>query len=111
MLVPPERTAILGRALWKPRYVVLGSGALPKSQNVFNELKTASRILHSTVTVDVIQQPKDEGLYISIFKTKGDWEFVARYPVSAFTSCEIQSITHRKQGPSLETLVLGTSLS
>ena len=37
---------------------------------------------------------------------QGDWEFLAQHPLSAFKNCEIRSLQHRKQAPSLPTLVL-----
>jgi hypothetical protein len=98
MLVPPERGTIIGRALWKvclqgvpfcflisnqtplqPRYVVLGSGSLMKTQNDIlaeSQGKSSSKKgLKSTSSkpslVDVSQQePDGHGLYISIYKAK-----------------------------------------
>lgn len=110
MLVPPDRGTILGRALWKPRYVVLGTGAKRKTQNdLMGESRAAGssrkELKSSSSKVDV-QQQADDGLYISIYKAKGDWEFVAQHPVSAFKSCEIRNVAHRKQSPSLPTLML-----
>jgi len=37
---------------------------------------------------------------------QGDWEFLSQYPVSAFKSCEIRALQHRKQSPTLPTLML-----
>jgi hypothetical protein len=57
--------------------------------------------------VDMSQpNPEGRGLFISIYKAKGDWEFIAQYPVSAFKSCEITTFQHRKQSPALPTLLL-----
>lgn len=37
---------------------------------------------------------------------QGEWECLAQHPVSAFKSCEIKTMSHRKQSPSLPTLLL-----
>jgi hypothetical protein len=109
LLVPPERGAILGRALWKPRHVVLSSGSMQKTQNdLVGESRTGpSRKVKTSSKVEMAQQQADNGLYISIYKAKGDWEFIAQHPIAAFRSCEIRSVAHRKQSPSLPTLMLG----
>ncbi|CAG8954142.1 hypothetical protein HYFRA_00009246 [Hymenoscyphus fraxineus] len=116
MSVPPERSTIMGRALWKSRYVVLGTGAHLKTQaDILNESSRPSNLkgLKSTPSKPNLgdgpaeelggQEPK---LYISIYKAKGDWEFVAQHPVSAFKSSEVRILQHRKQSPSLPTLML-----
>ncbi|KAL2067806.1 hypothetical protein VTL71DRAFT_15902 [Oculimacula yallundae] len=118
MLVPPERGTIIGRALWKSRYVVLGTGSMLKTQNdLLPQNDTLGRGssgrkkgLKSTSAkpslVDVSQpDPAGRQLYITIYKAKGDWEFIAQHPVSAFKSCEIRALQHRKQSPSLPTMM------
>lgn len=79
LMVPPERGIIIGRALWKTRYVVLGTGAHLKTQNDLlsqsesraglsrNRLKSTSS---KPSLVDVTQHQADTGLYISIYKAK-----------------------------------------
>lgn len=37
---------------------------------------------------------------------QGDWEFVSQHPLSGFKACEVRNVQHRKQGPSLPTLLL-----
>ncbi|CZT07713.1 hypothetical protein WAI453_005166 [Rhynchosporium graminicola] len=117
MLVPPERGTIIGRALWKNRYVVLGTGAMMKTQNdLLPQNDTSGRGsagwkgLKSTSSkpslVDVSQpDPKGRQLYITIYKAKGEWEFIAQHPLSAFKSCEIRALQHRKQSPLLPTMM------
>ncbi|KAG4433900.1 hypothetical protein IFR05_010619 [Cadophora sp. M221] len=117
MLVPPERGTIIGRALWKTRYVVLGTGSMLKTQNDLLPQNDASgrgtsgrKGLKATLSkpslVDVSQpDPAGKKLFITIYKAKGDWEFIAQHPVSAFKSCEIRALQHRKQSPSLPTMM------
>ncbi|TVY59559.1 hypothetical protein LSUE1_G009906, partial [Lachnellula suecica] len=118
MLCPPERGTIIGRALWKPRYVVFGTGAQLKTQTELLSEATGKpsggrKGLKSTSSkpslVDVSQvdaEGQEQRLYISIYKAKGDWEFIAQHSISAFKSCEIRNVQHRKQGPSLPTLMI-----
>lgn len=115
LLVPPERGTIIGRALWKPRYVILGTGS-PKQQNDQQTdnlgrgaaARRGLRAASARPSLVDISQPESQGqkLYITIYKAKGDWEFQQQHPVSAFKSCEIRTIQHRKQSPSLPTLML-----
>ncbi|KAG9236602.1 hypothetical protein BJ875DRAFT_214938 [Amylocarpus encephaloides] len=116
MSVPPERGTIIGRALWKSRYVVLGTGAHLKTQtDILSETlgKSSTRKgLKSSPSKPNLADPRQEAdgreprLYVSIYKAKGDWEFIAQYSVSSFKSCEIRTIQHRKQGAPLPTLLL-----
>jgi hypothetical protein len=96
MSVPPERGTIIGRALWKvgshdllssrrssdnllvqTRYVVLGSGAMLKTQNDIlasaEAARTGRRGLKPTSSkpslVDLSQMEPDK-LYLSIYKQK-----------------------------------------
>ncbi|RDW94326.1 hypothetical protein BP5796_00089 [Coleophoma crateriformis] len=117
MLVPPERGTIIGRALWKPRYIILGSAlrlqtppenALPRATST-GRVATARKGLKgplSKPSLANISEPIPEGLFISIYKAKGDWEFIAQHPISSFASCEVQSLQHRKQSPSVPTLII-----
>ncbi|KAH7377940.1 hypothetical protein BKA64DRAFT_246260 [Cadophora sp. MPI-SDFR-AT-0126] len=117
MLVPPERGTIIGRAVWKTRYVVLGTGSMLKTQNdllpqsdISGRGTAGRKGLKATSSkpslVDVSQpDPAGRKLYITIYKAKGDWEFIAQHPVSAFKSCEIRALQHRKQSPSLPTMM------
>jgi len=112
MLVPPDRSTIIGRASWKvylqgnplcflisnqtplqPRYVVLGSGSLMKTQNdILAESQGKSSTkngLKSTSSkpslIDVSQQkPDGHGLYISIYKAKV-WPDLVRLEVKLLT--------------------------
>ncbi|TVY47190.1 hypothetical protein LOCC1_G002307 [Lachnellula occidentalis] len=120
MTVPPERGSLIGRALWKPRYVVFGTGAHFKTQTEALAESTGKgkssekrRGLKSTTSkpslVDVIPQAlesQEQTLYISIYKAKGDSEYLAQHAITCFKDCEIRNIQHRKQGPSLPTLMI-----
>ncbi|PQE19409.1 hypothetical protein CJF30_00009861 [Rutstroemia sp. NJR-2017a BBW] len=113
MLVPPERGTIIGRAVWKARYVVLGTGAHLQTQTDLLEKSTSKKGKNgkssskkpSLIDIGTSSNPQ-ESLYISIYKAKGDWEYIAQHPLSAFRSCEIRSLSHRKQSPPLPTLML-----
>lgn len=115
--MPPERGTIIGRALWKPRYIVLGSAArlqtppdmiLPRSASM-GRIANARKGLKATASkpsLADVPQSAPEGTYISIYKAKGDWEFISQHPVASFESCDIQSLQHRKQGPAVLTLII-----
>ncbi|TGO57014.1 hypothetical protein BOTNAR_0210g00020 [Botryotinia narcissicola] len=111
MLVPPERGTIIGRAVWKPRYVVLGSGAHLHTQTEILEKSNSKKgksikSTSSKPSLADLGTASDDGLFISVYKAKGDWEYIAQHPISAFKSCEIRSLSHRKQATPLPTLML-----
>ncbi|KAL3425758.1 hypothetical protein PVAG01_02549 [Phlyctema vagabunda] len=117
LMVPPERGTLIGRAVWKPRYIVLGSAARIETppENVLPRSVSTGRIANarkglkassSKPSLADITESVPAGLYVSIYKAKGDWEFIAQHPVASFETCDIQSVQHRKQGPSAPTLVI-----
>ncbi|PSR87087.1 hypothetical protein BD289DRAFT_452923 [Coniella lustricola] len=89
LTIPPDRGSILGRAVWKTRYVVIGS-----AQGEVSGPKAPSAGSLDGLT------------YLSIYKNPDDWEPAQQYAVSNVTHCQVQSIVHRKQGPALPTLIL-----
>ncbi|KAI9786906.1 MAG: hypothetical protein M1839_005137 [Geoglossum umbratile] len=119
LLVPPERNIIIGRAIWKPRFVCLGpdrSNQLPPNRPLMprrisagaftsprRHLKFASQNV-STTGLDL--QPADATIYLSIFKQQGDTECIVRYPLDSIKSVCIEDMAHRRQGPALPTLVV-----
>ncbi|EKD16446.1 uncharacterized protein L3040_008548 [Drepanopeziza brunnea f. sp. 'multigermtubi'] len=116
MLVPPERGTIIGKPAWKTRYIVLGTGATLKTQNDLlpssgstrgSDGRKGSKVISSKPSLVDVSQPGPTGtaLYITVYKAKGDWEFIAQHPVSAFKSCNIQTLQYRKQSPSMPTLM------
>ncbi|CAN8095935.1 unnamed protein product [Discula destructiva] len=90
LTIPPDRGTILGRALWKTRYVVVGSA----QGEVLDDGKSRSSISSDGIT------------YLSIYKNPDDWEPSQQYAVSNITSCQVQMVAHRKQGPVLPTLII-----
>ncbi|OLN86966.1 hypothetical protein CCHL11_04645 [Colletotrichum chlorophyti] len=124
LLIPPDRGQILGRALWKPRYVVVGN------RNVHRETITSPTFPSNSKRNGAppkIQPrtPANDEYYISVFKSKvrssttefsgqnlsllnlqDDWEPSAQYPVSSVIDCQVQMFAHRKQGPVLPTLII-----
>ncbi|KUJ20074.1 uncharacterized protein LY89DRAFT_731309 [Mollisia scopiformis] len=117
MLFPPDRGTIIGRSLWKQRYVVLGTGSRasndqqPQTDSSGRGAAARKGGLKNTSSrpslVDVSQpEPQGNKLYITIYKAKGDWEYLQQHAVSAFKTCEVRHIQHKKQSPSLPTLLL-----
>ncbi|KAL3304681.1 hypothetical protein RB213_015613 [Colletotrichum asianum] len=127
LLTPPDRGQILGRAIWKPRYVVVGG------RNVSREGVTSPTFPPSGSTGRMNGAPTKipprpiaiDDYYITIFKSKvrinttefsgqnlslpnlqDDWEPSYQYPVSSVIDCQVQMLAHRKQGPVLPTLVI-----
>ncbi|KAI9746405.1 MAG: hypothetical protein M1818_000118 [Claussenomyces sp. TS43310] len=116
LLVPPERGTIIGRAAWKPRYIVLGSAlrlqqtqdSMPRSTSS-NRLQAARKGLISAPSkplIDELGRTARDQLWLSIYKQKGDWEAVSQYQITAIRTAEIQEVQHRKPAPALPTLVL-----
>ncbi|KAL5604206.1 uncharacterized protein BROUX77_004392 [Berkeleyomyces rouxiae] len=99
LMVPPDRGQILGRAVWKTRYVVCA-----KRQNSASGPQTPL----SGKTKQPLRITSNE-LHLSIYKNKGDLETIYQCPFSHITDCQVQMIAHRKQGPVLPTLVITIS--
>ncbi|TEA22000.1 hypothetical protein C8034_v006098 [Colletotrichum sidae] len=127
LLIPPERGQILGRAVWKPRYVVVGSRSVHReavTSPTFPQISSLSRT--NGAPPKILPRPlATDDYYISIFKSKvrlnttefsgqslsllnlqDDWEPSCQYPVSSIIDCQVQMLAHRKQGPVLPTLVI-----
>ncbi|CAK7226232.1 hypothetical protein SCUCBS95973_006131 [Sporothrix curviconia] len=129
--VPPDRGTIIGRAIWKARYVVVAdpSDAKQRVQQQRQQSSHAGSSSSSAVppskstSASRGQQPpppraatprspanfSPENMYLSIFKSKGDWEPVQQHAISSITDCQVQMFAHRKQGPVLPTLVINIS--
>ncbi|EEY17919.1 conserved hypothetical protein [Verticillium alfalfae VaMs.102] len=116
LLIPPERGQILGRAVWKPRYVVVGRRNAHKQDKLeqqpspsLAQVMTTSRITNSSSSSSSKTPSKPlptEDPCISVYKSKDDWEPTHQYPISAIVDCQVQMVAHRKQGPVLPTLVV-----
>ncbi|KAL8301638.1 hypothetical protein RB597_002179 [Gaeumannomyces tritici] len=96
LAVPPDRGTIIGRALWKTRFVVVG----PQKREQSGATSTW-RIL----------TPRDSPgnpatTYLSIYKSRSELEPTLQYHIGSVTECQVQMIAHRKQGPVLPTLVV-----
>ncbi|KAI0397350.1 hypothetical protein F5Y17DRAFT_416224 [Xylariaceae sp. FL0594] len=113
LLVPPDRGTILGRAVWKPRYVVIGTPAPkdgPQSNLSLSQVLSTSRIREAGTWSSKSQQkaPADLG-YISVYKSKEDSEPIQQYPIASISDCQVQHTAHRKGGQVLPTLVIHIS--
>ncbi|KAI5865484.1 hypothetical protein GGS23DRAFT_595005 [Durotheca rogersii] len=107
LLVPPDRGTIIGRAAWKPRYLVVGPQRDASQSNLsFSQVLSAARIK------DPINRPKpqprvlSDAVYLSIYKAKDDWELVQQHSITSVTECQVQTVSHRKQGPAVPTLAV-----
>ncbi|KAL1884178.1 hypothetical protein VTK73DRAFT_5314 [Phialemonium thermophilum] len=113
LLVPPDRGTIIGRALWKTRYVVIGpsrgQGELPTnftaSQGTGAGRSHMTRSSNSNPRIPT----RPEHFVLSIYKAKTDSEPLQQHSVSSITECQVQPLAHRKQGPVLPTLVVSLS--
>lgn len=77
----------------------------------FAQSMTASRMQAASRASNIRAQPRGspEAIYISIYKSKGDWEPIQQHALSSVTDCQIQQVAHRKQGPVLPTLIINIS--
>ncbi|KAK4204254.1 hypothetical protein QBC40DRAFT_104503 [Triangularia verruculosa] len=98
--VPPDRGTIIGRAMWKPRYMVVGG---PQRDQTPGIARAPSN--RSSAPKELFRVPS-EGVYLSIYKSKEDQEPSQQYSINSITDCQVQMMAHRKQGPVLPTLVI-----
>ncbi|KAK1599412.1 uncharacterized protein LY79DRAFT_504838, partial [Colletotrichum navitas] len=107
LLIPPDRGQILGRAIWKPRYVVVGPRNVQR-EALTNPTGPQTTGINRNGVPPKIQPkiPANDDYYITIFKPKDDWEASYQYSVSSVVDCQVQMLAHRKQGPVLPTLVI-----
>ncbi|KAJ4249512.1 hypothetical protein NW762_012369 [Fusarium torreyae] len=102
LMVPPERGQILGRAVWKLRHVVVGRRKVGPS---LSQLISNGRNNSLGGSRSFPKLPTEEAC-LFIYKHKEDTEPIQQWPVNSITDCQVQQITHRKQGPVLPTLVI-----
>ncbi|KAG5999233.1 hypothetical protein E4U43_002193 [Claviceps pusilla] len=105
--VPPDRTQFLGKQSWKTRYVAVGS---PQSIRRYRQgsqalSRTTSSLVNSVISKSVNKNETDD-LYLSVFKSKDDWEPMQRWPLAHVSDCQVQLVSNRKQEPVLPTLVV-----
>ncbi|KAI5461210.1 hypothetical protein BGZ63DRAFT_414042 [Mariannaea sp. PMI_226] len=122
LMVPPDRGQILGRAVWKTRYVVVGrrNAAQGSSNPSYSQLVSSSRN-NSVVPKPLTKAPTDEcclfvykhkvSLFLCAYtiSLKEDTEPYQQWPISSIADCQVQMIAHRKQGPVLPTLMVTIS--
>ncbi|KAG6041250.1 hypothetical protein E4U41_005291 [Claviceps citrina] len=110
LLVPPDRSQILGRQSWKTRYVVVGSrqSARKDRQGSQSISMSTSSFVNSVLSKSVGKNESDD-VHLSVFKSKDDGEPVQRWLLAQVSDCQVQQLSHRKQGPVLPTLVVTIS--
>lgn len=118
LLVPPDKSSILGRSLWKARFVTLGPApppSLPPGSRSTSSSSSPSRLNSSLRQLTLgsrnasqasVEQLAAEPLWIFIYKHKGDNDPIARYPVSSITACTIHNYAYRKTSSVQPTLIL-----
>ncbi|KAI0540202.1 hypothetical protein GGR58DRAFT_461919 [Xylaria digitata] len=102
LLVPPDRGTILGRPVWKPRYVVVGPLSQKESQQPnlsLSQVLSAGRIgsVGGWSSKSQLRGPTD-AIYLSVYKSKEDAEPIQQHSIASITECQVQQIAHRKQG-------------
>ncbi|KAI0401282.1 hypothetical protein F4802DRAFT_433013 [Xylaria palmicola] len=114
LLVPPDRGTILGRPVWKPRYVVVGPLVQKEGQqsnlSLSHVLSAPSRIRDVGGRSSKSQQkaPTD-ALYLSVYKSKDDTDPIIQHSIASIADCRIQLVAHRKQEQVLPTLTIQLS--
>ncbi|KAL2133195.1 hypothetical protein VTI74DRAFT_2769 [Chaetomium olivicolor] len=98
--MPPDRGTIIGRAVWKVRYVVVGSANREQIQ------PGPGRGIQPNRSSTALSRFPSEGIFISVYKSKEDTEPIQQHPINSIADCQIQMLAHRKQGPALPTLVV-----
>ncbi|KAM4056124.1 hypothetical protein HRG_003046 [Hirsutella rhossiliensis] len=112
LLVPPDRTQILGRASWKPRYVVVGkprsANTRPRQGSTSFAQGVISGRANSFAPRPLAKVPTSDDC-LSVYKSKDDSDFIQQWPLGCVTDCQIQLVSNRKHGPVLPTLVITIS--
>ncbi|KAI1753281.1 hypothetical protein F4782DRAFT_88665 [Xylaria castorea] len=113
LLAPPDRGPIIGKPVWKPRYIVVGPQHQKEGQSSnlsLSQVLSTARIRDVGVRSSKSQQkaPAD-ALYFSVYKSKEDYEPIIQHSIASITECQVQHIAHRKQGHLLPTLTMQIS--
>ncbi|POR37757.1 Uncharacterized protein TPAR_02045 [Tolypocladium paradoxum] len=108
LLVPPDRSQILGRASWKPRYVVVGrrSNTGDRQGSACFAQAVTTGPANSAMPKALTKAPSTDDYCISVYKSKNDWEPIQQWPANSVADCQVQLVTNRKQSPVLPTLVI-----
>ncbi|OAQ85486.1 hypothetical protein VFPFJ_07875 [Purpureocillium lilacinum] len=112
LLVPPDRSQILGRASWKSRYVVVGkrnrNARERQGSSTYVQGVTTGR-MPTSMPKPLPQIPITDEYCILVYKAKDDSEPIQQWPTSCVTDCQVQLVTNRKQSPVQPTLVITIS--
>ncbi|EGX96731.1 hypothetical protein CCM_01389 [Cordyceps militaris CM01] len=103
LLVPPDRSQILGRASWKARYVLVGRKT-PSHRDNGNSCNIGNATLPKT-----LPRPVSDEYFVCVYKNKDDTEPIQQWSVSLITDCQVQNVSHRKQTVAQPTLVITLS--
>ncbi|KJZ80578.1 hypothetical protein HIM_00428 [Hirsutella minnesotensis 3608] len=110
LLVPPDRTQILGRAAWKSRYVTVGKPRLAQNRprqgsSTFTQgvMSVRTNSVNSKASTN---SAASDDYYLSVYKSKEDGEPIQQWPIGYVADCKVQQVTNRKQGPVLPTLIV-----
>ncbi|KAH7318618.1 hypothetical protein B0I35DRAFT_479105 [Stachybotrys elegans] len=107
LLTPPDRNQILGRAVWKPRYVIVGRRSQSyRDQNHSQGLPSVTSSRSSASVPKPLTRISTEEYCISIYKSKDDAEPIHQWAINSVADCQVDVVAHRKQGPSLPTLIV-----
>ncbi|KAI1171430.1 hypothetical protein F4777DRAFT_54705 [Nemania sp. FL0916] len=113
LLVPPDRGTILGRAIWKPRYVVIGPLAQKEAHapnlSLSQVLSTARIRDAGGRSSKSLQKVPTDTIYLSVYKSMDDAEPVIQHSIGSITDCQVQQVAHRKQGHVQPTLTVRVS--
>ncbi|PNY25660.1 Uncharacterized protein TCAP_04401 [Tolypocladium capitatum] len=104
LLVPPDRSQILGRPSWKPRYVVVGrrSAANTRVRQASLTVGRSDCALSKALAIT----PSADDYCISVYKSKDDLDPIKQWSANSVADCQVQLVTNRKQSPVLPTLVI-----
>ncbi|KAM0670593.1 hypothetical protein ACQRIU_000988 [Beauveria bassiana] len=100
LLVPPDRTQIIGRASWKTRYVFVG----PKTR-ALRENGLSGHNGNRTVAKS-LPNPAGDECFVSVYKYKDDSEPIQQWSASLITDCQVQNVSHRNKAVAQPTLVI-----
>ncbi|OAQ98312.1 hypothetical protein LLEC1_03236 [Akanthomyces lecanii] len=100
LLVPPDRSQILGRASWKARYVLVGRKTQVLRDNAHN-CYNGNRNLPKS-----FPKAASDEFFVSVYKQKDDFEPIQQWSASLITDCQVQNVSHRKQTVAQPTLVI-----
>ncbi|KAK2073704.1 hypothetical protein P8C59_007962 [Phyllachora maydis] len=91
--VPPARATIIGRPVWKPRFVVVGESQ--RADPDYSQLFCSSRSSTSS-NLAVRSQARSrilEGIYLTIYKSKNDLEAIQQVAIATVTDAQVQMWT------------------